>query len=90
MAKTAPYVVGVAEDGSSAKLWTFEAGDVEITAEIVPADEESEKQIVKECGVALDEAAGQVCCSSLLLHLVHLILLHRFRQSQHPRFYRST
>ena len=63
VAKAAPYVVGVAEDGSGApKPCTFEAGDVEITAEIVPADEEGEKQIVKECGVALDEAAGQVRC----------------------------
>lgn len=65
VATAAPYFVGVAEDGSGApKVWTFEAGDVEITAEIVPADEESEKLTVKECGVALDEAADQVCIVS--------------------------
>ena len=70
VAKAAPYVVGVAEDGSGApKLWTFEAGDVEITAEIVPTDEDSEKQIVKECGVAIDEAAGQVRCLIMAIAL---------------------
>lgn len=65
VATAAPFVVGVAEDGSGApKPWTFEAGAVEITADIMPADEEVEKQTIKECGVALDEAAVQVCIVS--------------------------
>lgn len=59
MAKAAPYHVGVDDDGA-AKQWSFEPGEVEICAEIIPADEDSQKQVVKECGIAVDESAVPV------------------------------
>jgi hypothetical protein len=60
VSKSAPYVVGVADDGSPLP-WTFLPGDVEVSAEIIPADEDRQKQTVTERGCAVDEAAAQVC-----------------------------
>lgn len=59
VAKAAPYIVGVEDDGTP-KAWTFEPGEVEVVAEIIPTGEDGEMVTVAESGAAMDIGAVKV------------------------------
>lgn len=59
VATEAPFMMGTGEDGEP-KAWKFEAGEVTISAEIIPASGDDEQVTITEAGTALEAGSGEV------------------------------